>query len=1362
MSRNYNKMNGESVTIGSVTRSHTTTVNKNGRESQGLRRVEYSAPPKELLSWHKEVQDVIETSRDLKSNDIKFEKLKFPGKSIEPKILNELRQLSTRKRDCGIKIATLLTYSPKHEVGSSAYKEQRNLERTLIRELLDCEYPELMAAVSKQTSQNLVEELLEFYSRLSSINKTTEFPIAFNRIVEHTQKIYQEKLQKIAFSAGGSKEQYQQVANKFGEELGSLLYSAKCGGSALRVLVARDISPLGGMGNWLPILGELRKISLEKDGVQGWRGECLAPYHELKAGIHQENRKISENLGVITDQKTRIDCLAKDLLDLSKHKVWQDSDGRTFQQKISHLDKFRQTKNEKLFRSGTSDISICLTPQQLQNCLGDNIKLNDVTLGLFFHEKIKLYEAERNLLKMEKDLVRNNLAEFYGRHWEALKGGLEACVESGLLDDDTIQGIAPGHLIGGVRELKELLQKSPDSWEDSEWTAIFRATEIARQRATQELVKLDSKDVRDIDWMQRLVTTIERINTPTQFGISSEKRSLRKEFEKISRELENNISLIRNCRQSRIACFDKDAQRILGHLAGKQIRDWTADDWKVLEQINKLHVVSVKRFEKLFEHMQGVSNRLTSDRTGTLDTGLVSEKPTTLHRVISPVNVTKSEKVFREEGNRGRDLLLEPLVRFLRDRERVFALLFDRKPDDRFTSYLEQNGARFDPGAFLRLIGKKGISDFSEQNLQEILSQEEMAEFNRIGELCVQYRQGEQRLWTQLIAEMTRNVAPPDLDMRALLENGDSVKTVEQVKEVESVRSEVRDLLIRHGCTKETFSQVGFDDLFARIAHEWVPVNEEREESTSSGLISERVLRRIGGKTEEKLKNVLGLYQKEIADKSADEIFQMMLDFKQDDFVFLSRSKIYHAGLGLSAVLGTLGVGFDWYKGINEVMIERQGDLLRVRFYSGNGVKMNSDLGVGKFVTGELGGGGGSRTFDGTQIMFDPKTFPGGYRELCHSVANFVYQLKEDKVDRKFILEHASSMGRFRQGQVDQSLSSGISVGISEEVALGPFSLEAGLALKSNGFVDMSVKTRRVLEKDSKVDQLFINKVTFRGNFGGGVNITSVPLPVGFSSIGLGKQVHRDLVHTNYSILGKTLDPHRPNHVKDGWNLRVGFHQPTSGMNQEERLASYKKDLRPLLAFMPSQLIALDEGKLDPLVKQLIEQVDGRDKEPGMFLMLETGLKREQLVRIDRLSTELELLLHRGLSTQEDKRQARKLSQEIDKIVGDSDNYFLRAVCLNAMHEGYGSQSTGVSGGLGSKTGMQGKLSLQSIQSNWHETQNTIARVDLEEKQYGLDDLEKDIPIMEDKSDGVELAPLSIEDLYSQDQFSIKNYNLFG
>src|SRR5690606_30028888 len=100
--------------------------------------------------------------------------------------------------------------------------------------------------------------------------------------------------------------------------------------------------------------------------------------------------------------------------------------------------------------------------------------------------------------------------------------------------------------------------------------------------------------------------------------------------------------------------------------------------------------------------------------------------------------------------------------------------------------------------------------------------------------------------------------------------------------------------------------------------------------------------------------------------------------------------------------------------------------------------------------------------------------------------------------------------------------------------------------------------------------------------------------------------------------------------------------------------------------------------------------------------------------------TELEVLRAGRIRSTDEKRQAKILSKEIDRIVADPGNYQLKSVALRSLHEGYGSDSRGGYMGVGAKYALRFGVEYYFMKRDWHEMTNAIVQIDLKEEQREL------------------------------------------
>src|SRR5690606_20202995 len=128
--------------------------------------------------------------------------------------------------------------------------------------------------------------------------------------------------------------------------------------------VAKDICPIGGFGDLLPILWDLRRMSLEMDGDKGWRGECLQYYKHVPP-----TPEVDELLCELTERKGRVEKLSKDLIDNCT--LDENQDSSKLKGKIKNIVAYLNP--QKLFNHGNPKIDFLLSKEQVVKLLGRKV-----------------------------------------------------------------------------------------------------------------------------------------------------------------------------------------------------------------------------------------------------------------------------------------------------------------------------------------------------------------------------------------------------------------------------------------------------------------------------------------------------------------------------------------------------------------------------------------------------------------------------------------------------------------------------------------------------------------------------------------------------------------------------------------------------------------------------------------------------------------------------------------------------------------------------------------------------------------------------------------------------------------------------
>ncbi len=578
-------------------------------------------------------------------------------RTVEPRKPSQTEVEKTNKEFARLagEISTLLTQARQVDVKNPQQSHNGSplIIRELLRQLVICELPHLTSRLPAGEFEAMISELFEFHERLVELGKPVEFATAINRLVAHTRardeqleslreriakapgrkiskqefdqqkRLLEEKLREKMISDPTTPtlqtirqeldqfverwensresltERLEQKTHLMIKDLLGLLHSAKTGGELFRTFVARDICPKGGIGDWLPLLARLREISIQRDGRDGWSGECLSSCTNVAL---DEERK--QEIRKLTAHKFGIEALGKDLIDLA---CKTDTSKNSDKDQVDDNDKSKKKAKalESFFGQGTNNVSLLLDHKQIDDLLGTSLKGCDLTLALYLHEMRSALQIERKWLKQECEKIRK----------ESTEGILDWLQDySDRIRDDKIRNLITKPLSSMNSIEREQLNVFMEKMERNA-AVLYEYNKKFGGGSGETLVVNDDAPNREslkvtLDQLRELgISTLD--NADVFLDSVKEYRNWSRVWEK-SQKLEEQIRL---CERSMDVCFDEDARKLLFEISGQsadKVSVWDEKSWEVVRHLVRLNCVSVAMFKRHHDHVVKMAGEFDS------------------------------------------------------------------------------------------------------------------------------------------------------------------------------------------------------------------------------------------------------------------------------------------------------------------------------------------------------------------------------------------------------------------------------------------------------------------------------------------------------------------------------------------------------------------------------------------------------------------------------------------------------------------------------------------------------------------------------------------------------------------------------
>ncbi len=1413
LTSSYNKLRGETVKFLHVARNHVSTTSTSGRKGSPYKRRLQELGVPNRTDWQQEALKLIaRASRQHETylnSSVRLQSV--VGKGMSPDLVDRQEPVTVvtkieahseervRQRKHLSKLAVeilALLIEPHQGSGNkdgSGVRPDPAMVRQLLRQLVFCTFPALAPRLSATEFEQLTDALLELHGRLGKVERPQEFATALNRIAGNYLRRdsgierMREELTAMArrygpHERGRSPEELRQRLEDSSRlaagDLLALLKSACIGGELFRTLVAKDISPLGGLGDWLPLLDRLRALSIDMDGGDGWCGECLQSFPMLKL---DEERK--QEIRKLTSHKGQVEKLTKDLLDIAG--TGKDDRNGIESSRFSALKvEMQQAFNRLLHRpgpddnclfgTGTTNVSVIPEVSRIRD-LGNSIREYDLTLARYLHSMREILRSERRWRVEERDMVSDparlmkqflqqnrhfiqdkGVREILARPEETWKADLSARISEFInrVRESLMKGLPPGpdHPVDwaslGAHHAQQFLELSGafEQWSktvseisriDQEITACNLAIDaVLGPEVLESVHRLTGQFCRASSFSEKTWSLLHRIGS---LNISSLK------------EWEGHFNRIEQLAGKFDSTFKSNAVRKLasGMMSDKAVDSTMEFMGKVLPTVHTLDdaLVNNKSSGKksLFKKFRSPTSRtLTQQEYLDKSVGKVDD-PEKLSQKIAPL--------INNIPGKGELPHISRLIHILQDHQEGGEMLLDKIPMSeegvKLSAYLEQNGLHFDPGRAIEIV--QGDTVQPTNTTFESLTKEQKKIYHYIESFIEKNVWRIDYVWQGILLQLVDHCCPPEFELEKTMKEIASYEEHLQrpeksyrkwrqgarkeqyrknIEKLNKLRSDVRDQLRMHGCTGETMEAREFDESFDSILALWTDDRQVRIKQADYAWNLAEAMEAKGKSLSAPEKQ--GSRAHEIAGYMASgssrptaiskwvQMERALHGLKQDDYLFLNHGNSTQLGLSISVPFTNLDAMVERVSSNQEVMIDRQGDCLRVRLYDGTGWQWKGDLSSGMPVVGIIGaglGGEGNRLHQqGTEIYFDPKTFSGGYPEMCRELARFFFDADEHKMDMEFVLRHSSRIGRYSQKTSNsrEDVNGNLGLDFAASVVGG---LRADLGLKTRFSRNRQEIRRNVVSGDLYSDKRYRMGRTGSTRLGGNI-ATMIIYPL--MELGMGRHIHDEWNAFNYTILSRIEDPNSLKKVKSAGIVQVGLHRNCKKMSRAKKKAVFRKELGRLMESMPRLRLALQRGQYEQLLDRLVKSVGKHDEDGKTLLSIELELGLKARLQLDQLSTELEVLRAGRIRSTDEKRQAKILSKEIDRIVADPGNYQLKSVALRSLHEGYGSDSRGGYMGVGAKYALRFGVEYYFMKRDWHEMTNAIVQIDLKEEQREL------------------------------------------